>query len=161
MASLPQKPEKQQYKQNIYMGTSNFKLSILLLVILLIGCKPKHYSFQSQFKEIYSNQFKLTYTKQLLKKSYNNSISINLILNDDKSGFTEPILTQEDYVYIDNLTTIEAKKIKIDSTESIGKVAEGSEGKHTLSYLISRIENDDFNKLIKKRSRIAKLKTFQ
>ena len=142
------------------MSTSNFKLSILLFVILVIGCKPKFYSFECQFKEIYMNQFKLVYTKQLLKKSYNNSVSINLILNEDKSGFTEPILTQEDYIYIDSITTIEAKKIKIDSTESIGKVAEGAEGKHILSYLIAKIENNDFNKLIKKRSRIAKSKTF-
>jgi hypothetical protein len=142
------------------MSNSNFKFSILLFSILFVGCKPHYQSFRSQFKEIYENQFKLTYTKQLLKKSYNNSIHINSILTEDRSGFTEPILTQEDYRFIDSITTIEVNKIKIDSTESIGRVAEGGEGKHIISFLINRIESGDLNKIIKSRCRVAKSKAF-
>ncbi len=138
------------------MSNSNSKFSIILFVILFVSCKSNYKSFESQFKEIYVNQFKLTYTKQLLKKSYNNSIHINSILIEDRSGFTEPILTEKDYKYIDSITTTEANKIKIDSIESIGRVAEGAEGKHILSFLLTRIESSEFNKIIKSRYRIAK-----
>ncbi|WP_395067141.1 hypothetical protein [Flavobacterium sp.] len=129
---------------------------MILITILFVGCKPLSHSFRSQFKEIYVNQFKLTYAKQLLKKSYNNSVNINSILYEDKSGFTEPILTINDYNYIDSITTIETNKIKIDSTESIGRVAEGAEGKHILSFLFRRIESTELNKTIKRRCKIAK-----
>ena len=143
------------------MSISNFKISIILFAILFVSCKSNYKSFQSQFKEIYVNQFKLTYTKQLLKKSYNNSMQINSILIEDRSGFTEPILTEKDYNYIDSITTSEANKIKIDSTESIGRVAEGAEGKHILSFLLTRIESAEFNKIIKSRYRIAKSLAFK
>ena len=138
------------------MSNSNSKFSIILFVILFVSCKSNYKSFGSQFKEIYVNEFKLTYTKQLLKKSYNNSIHINSILIEDRSGFTEPILTEKDYKYIDSITTTEANKIKIDSIESIGRVAEGAEGKHILSFLLTRIESAELNKIIKSRYRIAK-----
>ena len=142
------------------MTTSNFKYIIISFVILCFGCKTDYYSFRSQFKKIYVNQFKLTYTRQLLTKSYNNSAHINSIIVEDKSGFTEPILTDVDYRYIDSITTIEANKIKIDSAESIGRVAEGSEGKHALSFLIQRLESTDLNRIIKSRCKTAKSKAF-
>ncbi len=138
------------------MANSNFKFSILLFAFLFISCKSNYKSFESQFKEIYVNQFKLIYTKQLLKKSYNNSVHINSILVEDRSGFTEKILTEKDYNFIDSITTIEANKIKIDSTESIGRVAEGAEGKPILSFLLSRIESAELNNIIKSHYKIAK-----
>lgn len=142
------------------MTTSNFRYTILSIVILFFGCKTHSHSFRSQFKEIYVSQFKLTYTEQLLKKSYNNSVHINSVLIEDKSGFTEPILTDVDYRYIDSITTIEANKIKIDSAESFGRVAEGAEGKHVLSFLVQRLESTDLNRMIKSRCRTAKSKAF-
>lgn len=143
------------------MSISNFKISIILFAILFVSCKSNYQSFRSQFKEIYVNQFKLTYTKQLLKKSYNNSMQINSILIEDRSGFTEPILTEKDYNYIDSITTSDVNKIKIDSTQSIGRVAEGAEGKHILSFLLTRIESAELNKIIKSRYRIAKSLAFK
>ena len=143
------------------MSTSNFRFVIILsFAILFLSCKTHYQSFRSQFNEIYVNQFKLTYTKQLLKKSYNNSAQINSVLTEDRSGFTEPILTDEDYRFIDSITTIEANKIKIDSTESIGRVAEGGEGKHVLAFLIQRLESTNLNRTIKSHCKTAKSKAF-
>ena len=142
------------------MTTSNFRYAIISFVIVCFGCKTHYHSVRSQFKEIYVSQFKLTYTRQLLKKSYNNSVHINSVLIEDKSGFTEPILTDVDYRYIDSITTIEANKIKIDSAESFGRVAEGAEGKHVLSFLVQRLESTDLNRIIKSRCRTAKSKDF-
>lgn len=88
-------------------------------------------------------------------------MQINSILIEDRSGFTEPILTEKDYNYIDSITTSDVNKIKIDSTQSIGRVAEGAEGKHILSFLLTRIESAELNKIIKSRYRIAKSLAFK
>jgi hypothetical protein len=142
------------------MSTSNFRFVILSFSVLYLGCKPHYQSSKSQFKEIYVNQFKLIYAKQLLRKSYNNSVPINTVLKDDRSGYVEPILTDEDYKYIDSITTVEANKIKIDSIESIGRVAEGAEGKHVLGFLIQRLESTELNRIVKRRCKKAKANAF-
>jgi len=69
-------------------------------------------------KEIYVEKFKLIYIREYLTKNYNNSIAINL----DCSGFSEPILTMDDYKLIDSLTTIDSTKLTNDAINRIGKV---------------------------------------
>ena len=59
------------------------------------------------YKSIYIDQFKLTYFRQILSKGYNNSKAIQEIISSDHSGFTEPILTEDDYKLIDSLTTVD------------------------------------------------------
>jgi hypothetical protein len=93
----------------------------------------------------------------LLIKSYNNSNDIQNIINLDRSGFTEPILTSKDYKLIDSLTTADNIKLTTDSTSSIGKVAEGTEGKHILGYVLMRLESKWLDSLAKKRYKSAKV----
>ena len=85
-------------------------------------------STNAEYKEIYLDQFKLTYFRQLLAKSYNNSNSVREIIGADHSGFTEPILTDEDYRIIDSLTTLDNQHLIIDSIEGHRRV-EGAKGK--------------------------------
>jgi hypothetical protein len=82
-----------------------------------------------QFKSIYLDQFKLTYTRKLLQTGFNYSASIKSILEADPIGFTEPILSKSDYQLIDSLVFEDNLFMIDDSTNRIGKVAEGAEGK--------------------------------
>ena len=135
------------------------RIKFIFFAFLLIGCKTQNQDpYRGEFKEIYIDQFKLVYVKVLFRKCYNNSPQVKQILFEDKSGFTEPILTEADYDFIDSLTTIEKLKIHKDSIESIGTVAEGAEGKHFFNFLIKKIESPDLKKLAKMRYRIAKSK---
>ena len=68
-------------------------------------------SLKAQYKDIYIDQFKLTYLRKLLSKIYNNSTAVREIINIDHSGFTEPVLTEEDYKLIDSLTTIDNQNL--------------------------------------------------
>ena len=88
-------------------------------------------STNAEYKEIYLDQFKLTYFRQLLAKSYNNSNSVREIIGADHSGFTEPILTDEDYRIIDSLTALDNQHLIIDSIEGHRR-AEGAKGKRPL-----------------------------
>ncbi|RYF99687.1 MAG: hypothetical protein EOO07_36430 [Chitinophagaceae bacterium] len=76
-------------------------------------------------------------------------------MTEDKSGFSEPILAEVDYRFIDSLTTVEKNFLKADSIKNLGK-AEGSDGKHVLDFLIRKIENGEVNKIAKNRYRRAK-----
>ena len=114
-------------------------------------------SRKTMFKEIYVDQFKLVYLRSLLIKSYNNSNDIQNIIKLDKSGFTEPILTSDDYKLIDSLTMIDNTKLTTDSTNSIGTVAEGAEGKHILGYVVKKLESRWLDSLAKKRYKYAKV----
>jgi hypothetical protein len=92
-------------------------------------------------KEIYLDQFKLTYFQKFLIKSYNNSEAIQEIIAQDHSGFTEPVLSLKDLKLIDSLTTEDNLRLKEDSASSIGRVAEGAEGKHTFTYILDMLDS--------------------
>lgn len=103
------------------------------------------------YKSIYIDQFKLTYFRQLLIKGYNNSKAIQEIINEDHSGFTEPILTIDDYKIIDSLTSVDNQKIKTDSINRIGRVAEGAAGNHTLGFIMDKLESKWLDSIANKR----------
>jgi hypothetical protein len=135
-------------------------LSLSTAAIMLFACcknsnGPK--SHNENYKEVYITQFKLTYLRSLLIKSYNNSNDIQTIINLDKSGFTEPILTTYDYRLIDSLTRADNTKLTIDSANSIGRVAEGAEGKHILKCVIDKIESKWLDSLASRRYVYAKV----
>ncbi len=135
-------------------------LSLVTIVILFFAsCKTSKgsASYRKMYKEIYIDQFKLTYVRKLLIKSYNNSTDIQNIINLDRSGFTEPILTIDDYRLIDSLTKVDNNKLTMDSTNSIGRVAEGAEGKHILGYVIGKIQSKWLDSLANKRYKYAKV----
>src|SRR5689334_18318626 len=111
-------------------ATKRFIYSIFLTTLVIItSCESTRRtpSLKAQYKDIYLDQFKLTYFRQLLIKSYNNSNAVREIIHADHSGFTEPILTEEDYKLIDSLTTFDNQHLIADSTEGHRR-AEGAQG---------------------------------
>lgn len=140
------------YKRFIILG--------LLCCLFGFQCKIIHISKsqKAMYKSIYIDQFKLTYFRELLIKSYNNSKAVQEIINQDHSGFTELILTMEDYKLIDSLTEVDNKVMQADSANSIGRVAEGAEGKHSIDFILSRHESKWLNILAHKRYRRAKIR---
>jgi hypothetical protein len=113
---------------------------VLLLSINGLYCKSTHSSVsqKAMYKSIYIHQFKLTYFRQIISKGYNNSKAIQEIVSSDHSGFTEPILTDDDYQLIDSLTVIDNEKMKIDSAEG-NRRAEGAQGKRPLGFILDRL----------------------
>jgi hypothetical protein len=109
-------------------------------------------------KSIYIEQFKLTYFRKFLLKSYNNSKAIQETISLDHSGFTEPILTQEDYKLIDSLTTLDNKAMQMDSVNRIGRVAEGVEGKQPLAFILTKLESKWLDRLANERFKIYRRK---
>lgn len=73
-------------------------VTVLLFIFLFVQCKTMKENRKDikQFKSIYLDQFKLTYTRRLLQAGFNNSASIKSILETDPKGFTEPILSKSD-----------------------------------------------------------------
>jgi hypothetical protein len=113
------------------------------------------------FKKTYLMQFKLVYTRKLLQEGFNNSISINNILDTDPRGFTERILSDADYHLIDSLVYRDNQIMMADSTNRIGMVAEGAEGKHVIGYLISKFEHKWIDSLAKVRYKTLGVKKFE
>ena len=93
----------------------------------------------------------------MLIKGYNNSNSIREIIDNDHSGFTEPLLTSEDLNLIDSLTKVDNTKMKIDSTEGNGR-AEGSNGKRPLGFILYKLKSKWLDSLAKKRYLISDIK---
>lgn len=118
-------------------------LATLVTGVFLFQCRTKSKTDPNDemYKEIYLDQFKLVYFQMLLIKSYNNSKAINEIIAQDHSGFTEPVLSVKDLKLIDSLTTQDNLRLKADSASSIGRVAEGAEGKHTFTYILDMLDS--------------------
>ena len=102
------------------------------------------------YKSIYIDQFRLTYFRQLIIRGYNNSTAIQEIINNDNSGFTEPILTMNDYKLIDSLSTVDNDKMIIDSTEG-NQRAEGAQGKRPLSFILDKLSGKWLDSLANQR----------
>ena len=111
-------------------------------------------SRKKQLKAVYLDQFKLTYFRGLLAKSYNNSNAVQEIIGADHSGFTEPILTADDRHLIDSLTTIDNEYLKIDSTEG-NRRAEGAEGKRQLGFIMQKLTGKWLDSLAKRRLKLS------
>jgi len=94
----------------------------------------------------------------MLVKGFNNSKAVQELIDLDHSGFTEPILTIDDLELIDSLTTTDNIKMKIDSANRIGRVAEGAEGKHPLGFILDKIDSKWLDSLANKRYRISEVK---
>ncbi|MFT3678688.1 MAG: hypothetical protein QM791_00360 [Ferruginibacter sp.] len=139
------------------MGTNKTVIYFIFFTISILysACDTtrKNSSLKTQYKAIYVDQFKLTYLRKLLIKSYNNSTSVQEIINSDYSGFTEPILTEEDYRFIDSLTTIDNQHLIADSADGHRR-AEGSQGKRSLGYIMDKLSGKWLDSLAKKRLKL-------
>ncbi|AWA31164.1 hypothetical protein HYN48_14270 [Flavobacterium magnum] len=102
-------------------------------------------------KDIYIQEFKTVYFKSLLRKGFNNSKGYNDAVKIDNSHFVEPILSSEDYKYIDSLTTIGNKFMATDSLESFGRRAEGAAGKRVFYYALEKYNSKWLDSICKKR----------
>ena len=124
----------------------------LFLTLFILGCGTtnNHPSQKAMYKDIYIDQFKLTYFRHFLLKSYNNSTAVREIIELDHSGFTESILTQADYKLIDSLTTADNEKLKADSAEGDNR-AEGAQGKRPLGYVLDKVQSKGLDSLARKR----------
>ncbi len=136
--------------------TRRFIYFIFLTTFLTaISCESSRrtQSLKAQYKDIYLNQFKLAYFRQLLVKSYNNSKAIREIIEADYSGFAEPILSEEDFKLIDSLTTVDNQRLIADSTEGHRR-AEGSNGKRPLGYIMDKLNSQWLDSLAKRRFKV-------
>ncbi len=125
----------------------------LIISITEIQCSSTHHpeSKKEGYASLYISQFRLTYFRQMLIKGFNHSKAIQEIIGFDHSGFTEPLLTIEDLQLIDSLTTLDNRKMQMDSIRRIGRVAEGAEGKHPLEAILEKLDSKWLDSLAKKR----------
>lgn len=114
------------------------KITYLLCLLFLFSCSTIRNSKKN--KDIYIEEFKFTYFAGCLNHGFDNSKEIKKLFEIDKSGSGELILGDK-YLLIDSLTRVTAKKIKLDSLNSIGRVAEGSEGKHVFSECLCKFNS--------------------
>lgn len=130
--------------------------ALLSIPFFLFSCEStrRMNAQKEQLKAIYLDQFRLTYFRKLLVKSYNNDPAVQEIIEKDHSGFTEPVLTPDDLRLIDSLTTADNEYLKIDSAEGIRR-AEGAEGKRPLGYIMDKLRSKSLDSLAKKRLKIS------
>ena len=128
---------------------------LLMLAIACSSCKSLSESTtrKKEFKHIYLNQFRLAYFRQLLTKSYNYSAAINQIVDADHSGFTEAILTEQDWHLIDSLTTLDNRFLQIDSANGVHR-AEGAQGKRPLGYIMDKLRSKWLDSLARQRWKV-------
>lgn len=113
------------------------KLKAIALLILLTGCNSTKNVDQKRYVE----EFKYRYFQQCVKKGFNNSKEITTLFEIDKSGYSEPILTDHSYDLINNLSDIAYEKMKADSLNSIGRRAEGSAGKRVFYLTLNEFKS--------------------
>jgi hypothetical protein len=145
------------------MAVRTIFLFLFLFIVLLAAIKctssRNSTSKKNAYKDLYVEQFKLTYFRQLLRNSYNNSAAIQEVIQSDHSGFTEPILlTAEDYKLIDSLTKIDNERMKIDSTDGMRR-AEGSQGKRPLGFIIHTLNSKWLDNLARKRFKVRHVRS--
>jgi len=102
-------------------------------------------------KEVYIREFKTKYFKSLLSKGFNNNKGYIEAVRIDNSNFSEPILSDKDYKYIDSLTTIENQFMSIDSLKSYDYRAEGAQGKRVFYYALDRYNSKWLDSICKNR----------
>ncbi|MDE3145090.1 MAG: hypothetical protein KGL19_13115 [Bacteroidota bacterium] len=143
------------------MTTKKMFCYIIILTTSITGlnCRGSHSltSKEKVFKQIYIDQFRLTYFRLSLKHSFNNSKAIQEIINNDHSGFTEAILTFDDYKLIDSLTKLDNIKMVVDSTEGDMR-AEGAQGKRPFFFIIDKIRSKWLDSLAKERYKGSNVK---
>lgn len=134
------------------------KYIIFIFCTLLLSCNQTRLtsSHSKKMKTLYIDDFKLTYLQKCLIRGFNNTEEIRNIIYNDHSGFSENLFTLEDYNIIDSFVKIDNEIMVKDSANSIGRVAEGAEGKRVLSYALYRYQSKWLDSLAKARWKLSK-----
>ena len=109
----------------------------LFSAFLLCSCASKQ---EKEFRKTYINEVKLKYFSGCLRYGYNDSKEIRKVLQSDHSGYSELILGTR-YFYIDSLAKKAGERMKLDSINRRGRVAEGADGKQILSTCLCDYES--------------------
>lgn len=117
----------------------------LLITILtfLYGCKQNDIKTESHIsmKTLYTDEFKLVYFEELLKKGFNSDKEYLQATSIDRSHFTEPMLSPDDFKLIDSITFQDNQKMVLDSIQSVLTRAEGAVGKQVFKYTLDRFQS--------------------
>ena len=130
-----------------------FTLKISLCLIL-VSCKSNHtIIYNRQMKESFIYDFKITYFKKLLLVGYNKTDAIKSVVSEDQSGFSENILSMDDYNLLDSIVKVDNDVMLKDSIVG-NRRAEGTQGKRVLGYALNKYESKWLDSLANVRSRI-------
>lgn len=138
-------------------GIMKNKFFFICLTTILLGCKSSFEYTHTQKKQIlnaYQGEFRLTYFEQLLKHGADTPAIVKRFLATDYSHYGEPLLSKQDRRIIDSLVEADVKKIQKDALDRIGRTAEGTQGKHLMSYALHQYESNWLRKLVKKRTKL-------
>lgn len=116
------------------------------MILVLNSCSS---SKKLNSEKSFSEEFKFRYFQKSLLYSFNNSTEIKKILDEDKSGYSEPILNERAYIIIDSLAKETYLEIKTDSLNSINRRAEGSSGKVVFGKILKKYNSKWLDKIIK------------
>lgn len=131
------------------------KILFITLSVYYLACAPAQHTstYRKQMKESYIYSFKMTYFKKILLAGFNNSDAIKEVMEVDHSGYGELILSMQDLVFIDSMVHVDNIKMVSDSTASIGRVAEGAQGKRIFDYALLRYESKSLDSIAKIKSK--------
>ena len=104
-------------------------------------------------KESFIYDFKITYFKKLLLVGYNKTDAIKSVVSEDQSGFSENILSMDDYNLLDSIVKVDNDVMLKDSIVG-NRRAEGTQGKRVLGYALNKYESKWLDSLANVRSRI-------
>ncbi len=110
----------------------------MAVVLLLTSCQSARE--HRPWRQIYIDEFKLTYFETLLQKAFDHP-QFQKATAADRSHFSEPILTESSRALIEQYTTQDAAQIKQDSIQSLGQRAEGAQGKQVWRFALERYKS--------------------
>lgn len=119
---------------------------IVFSFLMLLSCSAT--KEEKELKKIYITEFKFRYFASCIKNGFDNSKEAQTLFEVDNSGYAEPILGDK-YLFIDSIAKITAKKIKLDSLNSIGKKAEGVKGKKVFSTCLCEYNSNWLDSIAK------------
>jgi hypothetical protein len=122
--------------------------------LMHVSCTPSQSNRidKRERKEVYVYSFKMTYFKKMLLSGFDNSAEIKTIIGSDHSGYSEIVLSMDDFKFIDSVVAADRAKLSADSSTSIGRKAEGAEGKRIFDFVLERYQSKWLNDVAIRRS---------
>ena len=116
---------------------------VITILTFLFGCKQNDIKTErhTSMKTLYTDEFKLVYFEELLKKGFNSDKGYLQATSIDRSHFTEPMLSPDDFKLIDSITFQDNQKMVLDSIQSVLTRAEGAVGKQVFKYTLDQFQS--------------------